>query len=208
MAIDPYRQLALFCAAFLAGVLLGVLWELVTASRILLGAYRAPEPMRPIYERPLPLLKRPVGMRELSARRLWRGVVVALGDFLFSLVFAAVIVLVLYYYNDGKFRPLVPLLTLGGFALFRLVATALLGGAVAYFAFGVAALRLYIGALLRLPIRLVCWLARLCWRPLAALGHRIYLHRARAATRRLCLAQTKEVQEVLALWGHTPVAEE
>lgn len=207
MTIDPYRQLALFCAAFLAGVLLGVLWELVTASRILLGAYRAPEPMRPMYERPLPLLGRPVGMREVSARRVWRGVVVALGDFLFSLVFAAAVVLVLYYYNDGKFRPLVPFLALGGFALFRLVATALLGGAVAYFAFGMAALRLYIGALLRLPIRLVLWLARLCWRPLAALGRRIYLRRARLLSRRLCLAQTREMEKALALWGHTPVAE-
>ena len=191
MEIDPYLQFRLFLAAFGAGVMAGALWELLTVSRILLGAYRAPDRLRALYEKRLPLLSRSVRFdADKSLRRAWRAVLVGVGDLFFCLSFCALVILVLYLFNNGKFRILVPVLALGGFALFRFVSTRLFAGAVAYFAFGVAAVRLYLLALFQLPFkglfRLFMWAV---FNPVSALLKKITDRRATRITQRLCRAQ-------------------
>lgn len=191
MEIDPYLQFRLFLSAFCAGLLAGAFWELLTVSRILLGAYRTPERLRALYQKKLPLLSRPIGLgADKNLRRVWRTVLVAAGDLLFSLGFAALVIIVLYLYNDGGFRMTVPVLALAGFALFHFAFTRLFGSAVAYFAFGVAALRLYVSALLH-----VCflWVFRVFkgvfLRPVTALFRKIADKRAIRITQRLCRKQ-------------------
>ena len=115
MEIYPALQLALLLGAFAWGICLGGIWELVHISRILLGVYQPPAYMEACYARPLPWLHRPVPfLRQGIGRRAWRNTVVAVGDCLFCLLFAAVVVLLLYRYNDGAFRLSVPLLALLG----------------------------------------------------------------------------------------------
>ena len=153
MEIDPYLQLTMLLSAFLCGVALGALWEVVTALRIVLGAYQAPECMRKRYERPLPLLRRPIPWpKGNAARRVWRGVLIGVGDFLFCLLFALVAELLLYRFNDGAFRVSVPLLALAGLGLFRVSIARITGLLVAWMAYGFAALWMYLTALLKLPI--------------------------------------------------------
>ena len=80
MEIYPELQLAMLLGAFLGGVCLGGVWELLCASRILLFAYTAPEFMRERYARPLPLLHRCVSFeRKGGANKLWRGIVIGVG---------------------------------------------------------------------------------------------------------------------------------
>lgn len=191
MEIDPYLQLAMLLGAFLSGVLLGGVWEMLTAIKILLRAYEPPSFMKARYARPLPLLRRPVPFAQNSVgRRLWRGVIVALLDFLFCALFAVVLILILYRYNDGAFRLSVPVLALCGFALFRFVAVKLLSIAMAYFAFGFAALTIYLCALLALPPKAVRALAvRLVCRPACACYRRVVWRRAVRRSANLCKAQ-------------------
>ncbi|MBQ3483574.1 MAG: spore cortex biosynthesis protein YabQ [Clostridia bacterium] len=187
MEIDPYLQLAMLITAFLAGAGLGGLWELLVAVRVLLGAHEAPLFLRARYERPLPLLHRGVPWREgRTARRVWRGLVEGVGDLLYCLLFALTLELILYRFNDGEFRVAVPLLLFAGLAAFRVSVARVTGLLVAWMAYLLAALWMYLTALLQLPWRILRALARrLILPPLVRLSHR---HRARI-TQRLSAAQ-------------------
>ncbi|MBQ8357237.1 MAG: spore cortex biosynthesis protein YabQ [Clostridia bacterium] len=191
MEIDPYLQFTLLLSAFLTGIAQGGLWEVLTASRILFGAYRPPEWMRERYARPLPLVHRAVPFEKKGiGRNAWRGIVVALGDCLFCLWFAVTVILLLYRYNDGAFRFSVPLLALGGFALFRTASVRIFSRMVAYMAYGFAALALYLRVLLSLPPRGVCYLTkRFVVHPVGRLYRRTVLRRAQRASVLLCRAQ-------------------
>ena len=177
MEIHPRLQLAMLLVSLLWGLLMGALWELLTASRILLGAYEPPKRMRGRYEKPLPLLHRPVPFaRKNPLRRLWRGLLIALGDLLFCLALALSAVLILYRYNSGILRLSVPVLLLLGLGAFRLLAKKL--PLNDYFAYTLAAGRLYLLALLGLLCRPLAWLAR-----------GIKKRRAAALSARLCKEQ-------------------
>lgn len=191
MEIDPYLQFRLLLAAFSAGIFAGMLWDLLTVSRILFGAYQAPPRLRALYERRLPLLGCSVPFEgQKAVRRAWRTAVLFGGDLLFCVAFALAVILVLYCLNGGIFRISVPVLSLIGFALFRAVSNRLFSGAVAYFAFGVAALRLYIKALLLLPVRGLLRFVRLAvLRPVARVYKKIAARHATRVSDRLCRAQ-------------------
>ena len=193
MEIYPELQLAMLLGAFLGGVCLGGVWELLCASRILLFAYTAPEFMRERYARPLPLLHRPVSFeRKGGANKLWRGIVIGVGDLLFCLLFAVLIVLLLYRYNDGEIRCSVPVLALLGLALFRTASSRFLTLVEAYLAYGIAAGWLYLRALLSLPPRGMRYLlTRFVLRPARRAYRHIELRRMRQRSAELCAMQLK-----------------
>ena len=171
MEIRPDVQLTLLLRALLWGVGFGLLWDLLTVSRILLGAYTPPAHMRARYARPLPLLHRPVPFDMAGrGRRLWRHAVVGVGDVLFCLSLAACVILLLYRYNSGAFRLSVPLLTLLGLGLFRAASARFSVRLTAYLAYGAGVLACYGRAAVALPLRLLrrLWARVLC-RPMRAL---------------------------------------
>lgn len=187
MEIDPYLQLSMLLTAFLAGVGMGAFWELLTALRVLLGAYKPPSHLRARYARPLPLLGRPIPWREgRITRRIWRGIAVGVGDLFYCLLFALTLELILYRFNDGEFRVAVPLLLFAGLGLFRISVARVTGLLVAWMAYVLSALGMYLAALLLLPWRIVRALVRrLILPPLTRL---VRAHRARV-TQRLSAAQ-------------------
>ena len=193
MEIYPELQLAMLLGAFLGGVCLGGVWELLCASRILLFAYTAPEFMRERYARPLPLLHRSVSFeRKGGANKLWRGIVIGVGDLLFCLLFAVLIILLLYRYNDGEIRCSVPVLALLGLALFRTASSRFLTLVEAYLAYGIAAGWLYLRALLSLPPRGMRYLlTRFVLRPARRAYRHIELRRMRQRSAALCTMQLK-----------------
>lgn len=154
MEIQPTLQLALLLSSFLAGVVMGLFYEVLTATRIVMGAYLPPAFMRERYEKPLPWLGRGVPFRGgRTMRRVWRAVVIGVGDCLFCVLFALAVILLLYRYNDGAFRPSSPALALVGFGLFRVISVRLIAPVLAYIAFFLGAFLLYVRAVLRLPVR-------------------------------------------------------
>ena len=191
MEIYPYLQFSMLLGAFLGGLCLGVVWELVNAFRILFGAYQAPDFMRERYQKPLPLLGRPVPFeRKAIGKRLWRGLVIGVGDLLFCLLFAVFVILLLYRYNDGAFRFSVPVLAICGFALFRALSARTLSLAMAYLAYGVATASLYLAALLALPPKALRYLlVRFVHRPAKRLYRRIEMRRLRRRSAALCRMQ-------------------
>lgn len=191
MEIDPSLQLAMLLSALLWGVGMGILWELLTAIRILLGAYTPPEAMRAQYAKRLPLLGRPVTFeRKSPLRRVWRGVVIALGDVLFCVVIAIVAILILYRYNDGVFRLSVPVLMLLGLALLRFISATPLARVMAYVAYGFAAAGVYATALLSLPWKgIKLFWRRLCLRLMGAVYRKLTLRHLRRVSAALCAYQ-------------------
>ncbi len=187
MEIDPRLQLLMLLGAFLSGVALCGFFQLLQAVKILIGAYVPPAFMEARYARPLPLLHRGVPFcQKGAARRLWRGLTAGVLDCLFCVIFAAVQVLLLYAYNDGAFRLSVPVLALGGFALLQLLSARVLLVPMAYFAYGFAALMLYLGALLALPAKGV---RRFLWRPAVSCYRRIMRFFAIRRSAMLCVLQ-------------------
>lgn len=197
MEIYPERQLAMLLGAFLVGIGMGVMWELLTATRILLGAYRPPESMRSRYARPLPLLGRAVPFEKRGAgRHLWHGAVIAVGDCLFCLLFAMAVILLLYGYNDGAFRLSVPVLAVCGFGLFRSASVLLLAPLMAYLAYGFAVALLYLRALLAWPPKALWRLVKqFCYRPLCTLCQTVARKRAFCRSQMLCNAQLRWAEQ-------------
>ena len=165
MEIRPDQQFLLFFYAFLSGVLLGGFYEVLRAFRILLGVMRVPARLHPLYAKKLPLLGKGIPAREGRGKRLRRGIVVAIGDFLFMVVAAVIAELLLYDYNSGEFRVFVPVLMAAGLALFRVSISRLCAMATPYVAYALAVAGAYFRALCLLPVRVAVLLWRLCLRP-------------------------------------------
>lgn len=160
MEIYPATQAEMFLAAFSLGLVAGFFWQVLLAMRTVLGAYLPSERMRPLYERPLPLLHRSVGFPVRRARRVWCFFVAFCKDLLFCLVCAIALILLLYDYNSGAWRVSVPVLFLLGLALFRALTSHVLARMNDYLAFGLSAFLCYARAGVSLPVRALLSLLR------------------------------------------------
>ena len=160
MEIYPATQAEMFLAAFSLGLGAGLFRQLLLALRTVLGAYLPPERMRPLYERPLPLLHRPVGFPVRRVRRVWCVSVAFGGDLFFCLACAFALLLLLYDYNNGAWRVSVPVLFLLGLALFRALTSRVLARMNDYFAYGLSLLLCYARAAVSLPVRILRSLVR------------------------------------------------
>ncbi len=191
MEIFPATQLLLLAAAFLCGVLFGILFDIGAALRIFLGAFQPPKYMRERYEKPLPLLGRAIGLRQGNkARRAWQALVVGAGDFFFCLAFALAIELVLYQFNFGEMRLSVPLVALFGLGLWRALMARPSAFLAAHVAFFVAAGALYLIAALLLPWRALRYLlGRYVIGPLYRACCRLHQKKKRHLSDALCAEQ-------------------
>lgn len=188
MEIRPDQQFLLFFYAFLSGILLGGFYEVLRAFRILFGVMQVPARLHPLYAKKLPLLGKGISVREGRGKRAWRGIVVAIGDFLFMVVAAVTAELLLYDYNSGEFRLFVPILMAVGLALFRVSISRLCAMATPYIAYSLAVAAAYLRALCLLPVCLAVLLWRLFLRPCRALWflarQKIHQRKLRAICRR------------------------
>lgn len=139
MAIYPFRQLAMIAAAFLSGLLSGVVFEVLRLAALLLGAYSPPSYMRARYEKPLPLVGVSVPWQRRGVRRVWQVLTVAFFDVICCLFVAVAAILILYVYNDGAVRLSVPFVLLLGLGIFRVALARLTEPFFAYLAYGMAA---------------------------------------------------------------------
>lgn len=160
MEIYPARQAEMFLAAFSLGLGAGLFGQVLLAIRTVLGAYLPSERMRALYERPLPLLHRPVGFPTQRARRFRCFFVAFCGDLLFCLVCALGLLLLLYDYNNGAWRVSVPVLFLLGLASFRVLTSRVLARMNDYFALGLSAFLCYARAGVCWPVRATVSLVR------------------------------------------------
>ncbi|MBQ8340815.1 MAG: hypothetical protein IJY22_00385 [Clostridia bacterium] len=197
MEIDQAKQLAMLLTAFLCGVAMALLWELLAALRILLGAHRPPARMRGLYEKKLPLLLRGVPFDRPPLGKFWRSTVIALLDCLFCLLFALAVILILYDYCNGALRLSVPVLALVGYGLCHMAAVTLLAPLTSLAAYGLGAAWLYLCALLRLVCKGIKGFFRLLLCPIFKLNRSIALRRARARSAALGAAQLQFAQKGL-----------
>lgn len=157
MTIDPIVQLSLFVASLLGGISLGLLADLGKVLKILLGAHQPPKHLKALYERPLPLLGRPLGWRTAAPRRIWCRAVSIFAELLFPIMGALVFLWIGFRFHGGLFRISALALLVIGVALWRLLCTPRLNLLIAHAAFLLAAGLLYLRTALVLPLRLLFW---------------------------------------------------
>lgn len=190
MLIYPVLQGKLFLLAFLCGIALGVLWDMVFVLRVLTGACPKAARLAALYQRPLPLVGRAVGFSTGSLHRVWQLLSLWFWQLLFP-IFGAIAVLVLCFgYHNGALRLPVPLLLILGFFLWRRLFSGRIAHALDLLAFLLAALSVYLRALVWLPIGIFCrFLQRFVWRPSRVLAVRCQQRRLSHRSRLLCEAQ-------------------
>ena len=195
MTIDPILQLQLFVASLLGGISLGLLADLGKVLKILLGAHQPPMHLKVLYERPLPLLARPLGMREAAPRRIWCRAVSLLAELLFPLIGALLFLWIGFRFHGGLFRISALALLVIGVALWRLLCTPRLDPLIAHAAFWLAAGLLYLRTVLLLPLRLLFWvLLRFLLLPLVRLWQAAWLKRRKKQSLLLCKRQLLAAQ--------------
>ncbi|MBE6604612.1 MAG: hypothetical protein E7639_02765 [Ruminococcaceae bacterium] len=196
MLIYPVLQGKLFLLAFLCGIVMGALWDLVFVLRVLTGAYPKAARLKALYQRPLPLVGRAVGFSTGSLHRAWQVLSLAFWQLLFP-VFGALAVLVLCFgYHNGALRLPVPLLLVLGFFLWRRLFSRRLARAFDLLAFLLAALSLYFRALVWLPIGIFCrFFCRFVWRPIQALAAKWQCKHLSYRSRLLCEAQLAAAED-------------
>ena len=190
MLIYPALQGKLFVLAFLCGIALGVLWDIVFVLRVLTGACPKAARLAALYQRPLPLIGRAVGFSVGSLHRAWQSLSLSFWQLLFP-VFGAFAVLILCFgYHNGAFRLPVPLLLLLGFFLWRRLFSGRIAHALDLLAFLLAACGVYLRVILWLPLGILCRaLRRFVARPLLALATKWQRSRLLHRSHLLCAAQ-------------------
>ena len=188
IALSPARQLFMLALALCAGLFSGAVYDLFGALCLLLGAYEVPAHMRPRYQKPLPLVKKPVPFRRRLPGRFWRALVIGLFDVLFVLLLGAATVVILFVADDGQFRAAVSLLLLAGFFAWRLSLGRLFDAAVPFAAFLLSAGGVYLFALLCLPPRFLRRGLALVAKPM----RRFYHHVTEIAAQRRSLALCRQ----------------
>jgi hypothetical protein len=155
----------MLASALLAGLLAGLLFDLGKVARVLLMAHTPPSFMIARYRRPLPLVGISVPFGTGKKGAFWRGVVLFCGDLFFCLACFAAVELILFYFNDGAFRLLVPVLLLAGVALWRYTAARAMALFAAWLAYALGAALVYFWAIATLPFRLARrYILRPAWR--------------------------------------------
>lgn len=105
MEISPLFLTLLLLGGFLFGIFLGILNDGNRIVRVFLGVRYSKKHFRSLYERPLPIVHRP--LRVTEGGRIRRGVlgaVIFLQDLLLFVVGGVGCVLLQYEYNSGRFR--------------------------------------------------------------------------------------------------------
>lgn len=195
MEIYPARQLALFALSIAWGAFSVLLFWLLDALRVTIGAYVPPPEWAGLFETELPLLHRPPLRRKRRVGAALSAVCRAVCDTVFCVVFATGEVLLLYEYNDGAMRPFALVCALVGLAVAQRATARVSVAATAYLGYGVSALRAYLAAALLLPCKGLAWLCQaLLLRPLRALLRRIVSGYRKKRSAALCRAQLASAQ--------------
>ena len=115
--IFVYHQrefLLLVLQSFLCGVLLGGIYDMFRISRLLAGITPlSGKSGDALYEKEYPVIGR-LSQRAVKAKKLY-AVILFFEDILFMLIAAGILLVLLFFRNDGKFRLIVPVLSLFGF---------------------------------------------------------------------------------------------
>ena len=120
MEISPFMMLSLLIEAVRWGVKIGLLCDFNRFVRMALHLEEMDESMRSRYEKPLPLVKRPLKWRTMSkGKRRIRGCVLFLQDVFLLATTGVGIVVLNYTFNDGKNRLITLVGTAVGFFLCR-----------------------------------------------------------------------------------------
>lgn len=141
MAISPVLLFWLLVCSFLFGVAMGVMNDLFRISRVLLGVRYVGKRLDCLYERPLPILKRPLRTATESkvAHRVLPILIFAQDVFLLCSAGVGTVILN-YYFNHGKFRLYTVVALLVGFVLYYFTVGKLVTAVSEIIVFGVRAL--------------------------------------------------------------------
>lgn len=119
MEISPIRLLWLLICSCGFGLAVGVLMDLHRLIRVCFGVRYSEKTWEKLYAKPLPILRRPLRpSKPTKAKRLCLNTLIFLQDVLLLTVTAIGVVLLNYYFNQGRFRIYTVAAVLLGFLLY------------------------------------------------------------------------------------------
>ena len=162
--IDPERLMGMLLWGIVCGIGLGLVWDVIRITRVLLGVNYPSRGVGRLYACSLPLLGKKVSRpsaTEMLWQRILRGAAILTEDFFFGILWGIVMTLLIYFTNDGIPRAMAPVGMLSGFLLYyhtvgRLVLLTMEG-----IIFVLRAAGCYAVAILLFPFRLLIRLWRL-----------------------------------------------
>lgn len=162
--IAPERLMGMLLWGIVCGAGLGVVWDIFRITRVLAGVRYPSRRADVLYQKPLPLLRRPVSRPSADAGgrpwRILRHTVIFLEDVLFGLLCGVVMTLLIYFTNDGIFRAMAPMGMLTGFFVYYMTVGRLVLSLSQGIVFALRAALCYAFALLLLPPRVALWIWR------------------------------------------------
>ena len=150
MGIDPALLFRLLAVSLLAGVAMGVLYDVLRIGRVMLGMSRYTEAAdAPLF---CPKFYKPRCKKSgKGVSHAFKNVLLILQDFFFCLTAGVVIALLLFSHNNGEFRGFVFLGLVVGFTVYYFTVGRLVIRASEYVVFALKTLFLYAVYYLTLP---------------------------------------------------------
>lgn len=162
--IFPERLMGMLLWGMACGAGMGILYDVFRISRVFLGVRYPSRTAEALYCKPLPLIRRPVPQPSSERRHmLWaslRYAVIFVEDVLFGVTWGAVMVLLVYFTNDGQFRAMAPVGMLVGFLAYDQTVGRLVLSLSQGIVFLLRAACCYAVALILLPPRVMRWFWR------------------------------------------------
>ena len=170
MNVSQSALLSLCLYALLLGAALGLLYDALRITRVLLGAHYGRQ-MERLYARELPLIGK---RRNKAGKRQLLAVAVFVEDLLFCLIAGICMILLFYQINSGRFRIAGLLSAVGGFFFYRATAGRPIMACSEMIAFGAETAVRYALFFICFPLRwMACRLKRRCKRLIGRILARI-----------------------------------
>lgn len=138
------------------GIFLGVIYDVVKLSRVMLGISAYSETGKKLAQISLPLIKNRSSAAKPRRSSAFSVIMLFLGDIVFSLISAAVYSVFLFHAIRGLVRWYFLLASAAGFFLYYFTVSKIAMVAIEILFFGIKTVLRYIVFLLVLPIRLLC----------------------------------------------------
>ena len=153
MEVSLIQQLTVTLYSVLAGVVFGLLYDVLRISRIFLGINYVNKFTEKIKDIKLPLIDNPMRRTTKKREEKFKAVAVGIGDILYFLIITPIAVVFTYHVNNGSIRWYLVFGMAAGFALYYFTLGKIIISVSEYIVFFIKTVFSYLSYLILRPIK-------------------------------------------------------